>query len=340
MERAVMFFAVVVFVGRRFRQAPKRADQVPGYPGAKLVSEQQSPTREEDRLRQGADMGFRLGARHALLHRVRGAGRPVLRDKTRSRPGAGRRRGPNHLAPGQLSSVGSLGRVLGPRPRRRRFGRRQGGVREGARLPGVYAWASGAAFSWAYKNAEKDPYSFTLTITDKSVTDHNPSRLPSAHGDIVVRQDDEPGKDGGRPGRDAEKRSRFLVRRRRSSTRRTSRHGARRCRSASALPMPDRQAERGGRESAGGALNPADREAARSRDISGGPIRRGFVGRKEPAAQRRREGIHLRGARQTGCSRPVLCETDGNAVGDAAGNAFFIPINFGKPAQKGRHATR
>lgn len=335
MERAVMFFAVVVFVSAAvFAQAPERADQVPGYPGAKLVSEQQSPTREEIASGKAPTWVFaleRVTSSTASVEQVVQFYATKLGAVLEQEGGAD----PNDLAPGQLSSVGSSVEYWD-----------QGLVDDGsdavkaafekrARLPGVYAWASGAAFSWAYKNAEKDPYSFTLTITDKSVTDENPSAyLQRTEISLSVRMMNQEkmaaaqaemrksaqGSSTTSPQQyqaDQQAWGEEMQKRQRAADAEIARQNAEADKVRAELSTPPTEKQ------LGVAIYPGARYDV---DLS--------VEKSLPLSDGARVYIFEAPAKPDAVAQFYVKRT-GNAVGVAAGNAFFIPINFGKPAQKG-----
>jgi hypothetical protein len=165
---ALSAFFFIVLIPFIFAQVPKSESQVPSYPGSKLVSEQQSPTKAE--LASGNAPAFafklqRIYSSTASVEQIAQFYAAKLGARFDQEGGAD----PNDLAPGEVSTVGSGVELYdpdvidqSPDNVRAAFGKR-------ARLPEMDGWAQAVTFTWAFKNADKDPYSFSLTITDKSV---------------------------------------------------------------------------------------------------------------------------------------------------------------------------
>jgi hypothetical protein len=160
-----------------YAQAPKTEGQVPVYPGAKLVSEQQSPTKAELASGTAPTFAFSLERTYsspASVEQIAQFYAAKLKAGFDQEGGAD----PNDLAPGEVSSVGSGveyydGDFIDQSPDavKAAFEKR-------AQLPDSDAWAHAVSFTWAFKNAGKDPYSFALTITDKSLV---PEDEPTAY---------------------------------------------------------------------------------------------------------------------------------------------------------------
>ena len=321
--------ALLVMASAAFAQVPKTPEQVPAYPGATVVSEQGSA---KDETASGKAPAWifaleRVSTTTASVEQVAQfyAGKfgvPVEQDG-----GAD----PNDLEPGQLSSVGSSVEYWdqgwideSADPVKAGFQKRQ-------RLPGAETWARGAGFAWAYKNAEKDPYAFSLTIADKSVPDEDPTRYsPLTEIRLSIH---------------------MINNEKMAAQQEDMRKNAAASQQASAPSAQDRAAaeaaQKAAADAAAGALMGdsakivAEMATAPSEKKLGVAI---YPGARYDAELSGQESMFMTdGARMYVFGAPAkpnevvqfYVKHTGNQVALASGKTSVIPINFGKPAQKG-----
>jgi hypothetical protein len=173
MKRAILSVILsVLAVCLLSAEPPKTVSQIPAYPGATLVSEQQAPTKEE--LASGKPVFIfrleRVSSSTASVDEIAKFYAGKLGAVIEQEGGAD----PSELAPGQVSTVGSAVEYWDLDSIDQSTDEVKAAFAARPHLPQAESWARVAEFSWAFKNTEKDPYSFTLTISDNSVSEDDP----------------------------------------------------------------------------------------------------------------------------------------------------------------------
>jgi hypothetical protein len=176
-----MTIALLVCASFAFADAPKKESQVPAYPGAKVTVEKQSPTKAELASGKAVDWMFaleRTWSSTASVEQVAQFYAAKLGVSLGEEGGAD----PADLGPGEVSSVGSSVDYFdtgwieeSPDAVQKAFAKR-------AKLQDSEDWARGVEFHWAFKDTNKDPYSFSLTITDMSIPDEDAPVYKQATG--------------------------------------------------------------------------------------------------------------------------------------------------------------
>jgi hypothetical protein len=87
---------------------------------------------------------------------------------------------PNDLNPGEVSSVGSSVEYFDPDFIDQSPDQVRTAFEKRAKLPDAESWARSASFTWAFRDTNMDPYSFSLTITDTSIPDEAAPRYIQA----------------------------------------------------------------------------------------------------------------------------------------------------------------
>ena len=161
--------------------APTKESEVPAYPGAKITSEKQSPTKSELASGTAVDWMFaleRAWSSTASVEQVAQFYAAKLGTALGDEGGAD----PGDLGSGEVSSIGSSIEYFdsgwieeSPDAVQKSFARR-------TRLPDVEGWARSVEFHWAFKDTNTDPYSFELAITDMSIPDEEAPRYSQATG--------------------------------------------------------------------------------------------------------------------------------------------------------------
>ncbi len=155
-------------------QVPKTVGKVPAYPGANLVSARQEPSEAELAAGKAPDFSFAVEKLWSSADAVDQVARFYA---GRLGTAIGQEGGDaGELSPGQETKIGSAvdyydsnGFEDWPQELRAGFSKRP-------KLSEDEGWARSASFSWAFKNARGDPYSFDLEIVDKSLSDEDPER--------------------------------------------------------------------------------------------------------------------------------------------------------------------
>jgi hypothetical protein len=176
MKKAIVAFVVLSIIAlSAFGQVPKKVGQVPVYPGAKLVSARQEPAEAEIAAGKAPDFSF---AAEKVWSSPDSADQVARFYAGKLGAAIGQEGGGDagELSPGQETTIGlgvdyydSSGLEDWPAQLRAGFAKRP-------KLSAEEGWARSASFTWAYKSADEDPYSFTLTIVDKSLSDEEPER--------------------------------------------------------------------------------------------------------------------------------------------------------------------
>jgi hypothetical protein len=175
MKKSSVTFAVFSLCAvAGFGQVPKNAGQVSTYPGSKLISAEQSPTEKELASGKAPNFAFAAEKVWSSSDSVDQVAR-FYAGKLGAAIGQEGGGDPNELEPGQSTTVGSAvdyyeeGCFDESSPAvRAGFAKRQKLSEDGG-------WVRSAGFSWAYKSADEDPYSFILSIVDKSLSEEDPS---------------------------------------------------------------------------------------------------------------------------------------------------------------------
>jgi len=176
MKRTFLIVVSLVFVVTLvFSQPPKKESEIPGYPGARLLAETQSPTKAELASGTGPDFAFRLERTYSSSASVEQIAQFYAR-KWGVEIGQDGGADPNDLNPGDVSSVGSSVEYFDPDFIDQSPDQVRAAFEKRAKLPDADGWARSASFAWAFKDINKDPYSFSLVITDTSIPDEGSPR--------------------------------------------------------------------------------------------------------------------------------------------------------------------